>query len=90
MLLLIRAVTVFLIFLSQLIISLFLPLLVSELLVELSFLRLPSLQLQFWLLLKLQLRQQQSIQLRFERLPLLLPSVKPLVWQLVGLFHFQL
>ena len=90
MLLLIRAVTVFLIFLSQLIISLFLPLLVSELLVELSFLRLPSLQLQFWLLLKLQLRQQQSIQLRFERLPLPLPSVKPLVWQLVGLFHFQL
>ena len=90
MLLLIRAVTVFLIFLSQLIISLFLLLLASELLVELSFLRLPSLQLQFWLLLKLQLRQQQSIQLRFERLPLLLPSVKPLVWQLVGLFHFQL
>ena len=90
MLLLIRAVTVFLIFLSQLIFSNFLPLLVSELLLELSFLRLPSLQLQFWLLLKLQLRQQQSIQLRFERLPLLLPFVKPLVWQLVGLFHFQL
>ena len=90
MLLLIRAVTVFLIFLSQLIFSNFLPLLVSELLVELSFLRLPSLQLQFWLLLKLQLRQQQSIQLRFERLLLPLPSVKPLVWQLVGLFHFQL
>ena len=90
MLLLIRAVTVFLIFLSQLIISLFLLLLASELLVELSFLRLPSLQLQFLLLLKLKLRQQQSIQLRFERLPLLLPSVKPLVRQLVGLFHFQL
>ena len=65
MLLLIRAIIAVLTFLSQLIISIFLPLPVLKLLVKPSFQQLPSLQPKFWLVLKLQLQQRLALQLQF-------------------------
>ena len=65
MLLLIRAIIAVLTFLSQPIISIFLPLPVLKLLVKPSFLQLPSLQPKFWLVLKLQLEQRLALPLQF-------------------------